>query len=520
MFSGLVTDYLQGQERLRPFYGNPPSMKGLKKAMEERSAFPTDRALLQRVFQDLYKGQASREQEKNISLLSSSKTFTVCTAHQPNIFTGYLYFVYKILHAVRLAAELKQQMPDHDFVPVYYMGSEDNDLDELGQVQVDGVKLRWNTKQQGAVGRMKVDKALLQLITQLEGQLGVQPYGRELISILRSSYSEGSSISASTFRLVNSLFARYGLLVLIAEDAELKRKMIPVFRDDLLEHKPRGFVENAGKALEQHYKMQVNPREINLFYLDDGSRDRIILSNGHYTTESGAWSKTSEEILQELEEHPERFSPNVVLRALFQETVMPNIAFIGGGAEVAYWMEMKSMFDHYGVPFPVLVLRNSFLISHEEVENKLSGFGFRVEDLFLGDFELMNRLVRQRSEQVLDVNTEEKAATALFDGFRLKAAAVDHTLVAHIDALHTRLQKQISEAGKKLLRAEKRKFEIQARQLQKIRAKLFPGGGLQERVENFMPFYAQYGEAFVQAVYDQSPALAGQFIVMTVSSEL
>ena len=195
---------------------------------------------------------------------------------------------------------------------------------------------------------------------------------------------------------------------------------------------------------------------------------------------------------------------------------MPNIAFVGGGAEVAYWMEMKSLFNHYGVPYPVLVLRNSFLISHVEVEEKLSGFGYRVEDLFMGEFELMNRLVKQRSEKVLDVQAEETAATALFDGFRLKAAAVDHTLVAHIDALHTRLQKQISEAGKKLLRAEKKKFEVQGRQLQKIREKLFPGGSLQERVENFMPYYAVHGAAFIQAVYEQSPALAGEFIIIRV----
>ena len=184
-FSGLVIDYLNAAPALQSMYHAEPNMNGLREAIAQRRSHTVNRPLLHEVLEDLYKKQASQKQKENIQSLLADTTFTICTAHQPNIFSGYLYFVYKILQVIRIAETMKTQMPDLHFVPVYYIGSEDNDLEELGQVKVDGVKMVWQTKQEGAVGRMRVDKALLQLITQLEGQLGVHPHGAAMISMLR-----------------------------------------------------------------------------------------------------------------------------------------------------------------------------------------------------------------------------------------------------------------------------------------------------------------------------------------------
>jgi bacillithiol biosynthesis cysteine-adding enzyme BshC len=491
-------------------------MDGIAKAIEAREAVPVDRPLLHKVFSSLYEAQATPAQQKNIEAILSPSTFTICTAHQPNIFSGYLYFVYKILHIIRIAEELNVKLPGYSFVPVYYMGSEDNDLEELGQVKVDGVKLIWNTKQKGAVGRMKVDEALLVLISQLEGQLGVRTYGKDVIAMLRNCYTKGITVAEATKNLVDALFSEYGLLVLNADNAELKALMKPVFRDDLVNHTPFSLVTSMGHQLEQQYKVQVNPREINLFYIDEGRRERIILQGDRYTTESRFIDLSQEEILQELDTHPERFSPNVVLRALYQETILPDIAFIGGGAEVAYWLELKPMFDHFNTPFPMLVLRNSFMFIEAEDEKKLHSFGLVPEDLFLGEYGVIDKYVKTQTSHVLEVDQEKAHASRLFNDFKLKAAAVDHTLVQHLDALHTRLQKQLDNAGKKLLRAEKKNFETGKNQILKIRNKLFPGGSLQERVENFMPFYADHGPAFISEVYRVSPTLEQQFIISTI----
>jgi bacillithiol biosynthesis cysteine-adding enzyme BshC len=511
LFSTLVLDYLRDAPEVKSLYQHRPDHEGLNRAMEERKKFPTDRKLLHHVFRESYADGASPQQKANITALLSPDTFTICTAHQPNIFTGYLYFVYKIIHAIKLSDELNVMHPGARFVPVYYMGSEDNDLEELGQIKLGGIKLEWKTKQTGAVGRMKVDKDFLRLISDIEGQLGVQPFGKELISIIRDSYKEGESIAVATFRLVNHLFASYGLLVLQADHAGLKKLMQPVFDDDLFLHKPYELVTKTGALLHHHYKVQVNPREINLFYLVDDIRERITGNAANFNVEPLKLQFTKEQLKEELQHNPGRFSPNVVLRGLYQETILPNIAFIGGGSEIAYWLELRALFDHYAVPFPVLVLRNSFLLASGEQEMKLLPMGLQLEDLFTPEDQVLNDYVQRNSLNTVDVAEDKVAAAEFFDKLKAKAAGVDITLVQHIEALHTKLQKKLDGVGKKMLRAEKRKFETEKNQLHKIRQSLFPGNSLQERVDNFMPWYARQGREFIEDLYRLSPALKNEF---------
>ncbi len=519
MFSGLVLDYLSRQPQLDSLYSHPVSMNGVAQAMQVRSAFPTNRVLLHQLLTEAYAGKASPAQQQHIDALLSHNTFTICTAHQCNLFTGYLYFIYKILHVIRLAHTFKNEFPEQQFVPVYYMGSEDNDLAELGQFQVDGVAYSWQTRQTGAVGRMKVDKPLLQLIAQLEGQLGVHPYGASVTSLLRACYQEGVTIASATFELVNRLFQDHGLLVIMADDARWKAAFQPIMMNDLFQHDPERLVSETGSMLEKGYKVQVNPREINLFYMSGGIRERIIRDKHTWKVDNTDITFDKETLMQELNDHPERFSPNVVLRALYQETILPNIAFVGGGAELAYWLELRSMFTHFQVPYPMLILRNSFLIYTAAQEKKLQSFQLSVEDLFLSEYDLMNRYVALHSTNDVSVTHQQTQVEELFRGFKDKAGAIDPTLVQHLQAMEARLQKQINEAGKKLLRAEKRRFEVQKAQLLKLREQLFPKNKLQERYDNFLPYYAQYGPAFLEALWKHSPGLDQAFILLSLNAQ-
>src|SRR5690349_8055173 len=174
-FSKLVIDYLDDAPQLHQFYNLPPTIEGLQQSIRQRKNFK-HRKVLVKTLQKQYEGLNLHEKvNTNLQLLLHENTFTVTTAHQPNIFTGPLYVVYKIFHVIKLAEELKQQFPQNNFVPVYFMGSEDADLDELNNITISQRKYVWQTKQTGAVGRMKVDKALLQLINEIEGQISVQP---------------------------------------------------------------------------------------------------------------------------------------------------------------------------------------------------------------------------------------------------------------------------------------------------------------------------------------------------------
>ena len=514
-FTKIVLDYIDQAEPLKPFFSFPPSLQGIQKAIEARKKISTDRKVLVKELKKQYSGGTAAEVQKNIDALLSENTFTVATAHQNNIFTGPLFFIYKILHIIKLSDHLNSSLSKYKFVPVFYIGSEDADLEELNHIYFGGEKLVWNTKQTGAVGRMKVDKELIKLIELISGQLTVLPYGNELISVIKDCYREDVIIQDATFKLLNALFSDYGLIVLLPDNPALKKQMIKIFEDDLLHQTASVIVEKTSEQLGELYKVQAHPREINLFYLKDGLRERIVKQGTSYKVQGTSIEYSESEILNELNDHPERFSPNVILRGLYQEKILPNIAFIGGGGELSYWLELKTLFENYKVSFPVLVLRNSFLIIEKKMLEKISRLGFTAEDFFLSEQELMNRLVARESKNEIKLNRNFTETEQLYESLKKQAAAVDSTLAQHVDALKTQTLYRLQELEKKMLRAEKRKFADQQRQIHSIREKLFPQNGLQERYENLMYFYSKWGKEFIQQIYQHSLSLEQEFVVIS-----
>jgi len=516
-FTRVILDYLDHAERLRPFYDHVPSLQGIQKAIAERQKFLTNREVLVDQLNKQYAGVKRDDAvKKNIESLLSKDTFTITTAHQPNIFTGPLYFIYKILHAIKLSEYCKASLPQYNFVPVFYMGSEDADLDELGHFYLNGEKIVWNTKQTGAVGRMKVDKEFLGLISQLEGQLSVLRHGSEILSIIKDCYKEGALIQDATFQLVNLLFGEYGLIVLIPDNANLKKQAEKIFENDLLNETPSVIVEQTAKRLlAADYKIQANPREINLFYLKDGMRERIVRIKDKFVTSDSRFTFDEKEILNELKDHPERFSPNVILRGIYQEIVLPNLVYIGGGGEIAYWLQLKDLFEFYKIPYPVLLLRNSFLVVEKKWQEKVSKLGFTIEDFFLSEQELMNRLVARETKNEIKLNGNFTEADKLYESLKKQAVAVDATLGKHVEALRTQSIYRLQELEKKMLRAEKRKFTDQHRQVSTVKKNLFPKGRLQERIDNFIYYYAKWGKDFIQRLHQHSLSLEGEFVILS-----
>ena len=212
-FSKIVIDYLQTHPQLQKFYAHFPNVEGIKLAIADKQKQVVDRKALVSVLSRQYKTVApSTAVQNNIDALLSNKTFTVTTAHQPNLFTGPLYFIYKILHTIKLAEQLSKTITECQFVPVFYMGSEDADIDELNHFTVEGKKYEWSTKQKGAVGRMIIDDAIIGLIDELHNQLSVHEFGNEWIDLLKQCYRIGSTIQQATFEMVNQLFGKWGLM--------------------------------------------------------------------------------------------------------------------------------------------------------------------------------------------------------------------------------------------------------------------------------------------------------------------
>ncbi|MDP4283715.1 MAG: bacillithiol biosynthesis cysteine-adding enzyme BshC [Bacteroidota bacterium] len=517
-FSKIVLDYINESEDLRDFYEHSVNIKGIKDAIAQRENFNTNRQLLIAEFGKQYQDINECEKVKaNIDSLLSEKTFTICTAHQPNIFTGHLYFIYKILHTIKLADTLKKQLPEYDFVPVFFMGSEDADLEELNHVVIGGEKYIWETQQKGAVGRMIVDEHLIGLVEKISGRLAVEKYGNEIIELLKTCFTKNRTIQEATFLLIHYLFKEYGLLVFLPDNPAFKKEMIAVFEEDIFNHTSSKIVNHTSEKLAEKYKAQAYPREINLFYLKDNLRNRIVPVDDHFVIHDTDIVFSKEAMKEELKLHPERFSPNVILRGLFQEVILPDVAWIGGGGELAYWLQLKDLFKNYKVPYPVLIVRNSFLIIEEKYQQLLAKLDINAMDLFKGSEVLLNEMVNKESKYQLNLENEKLQFRDIYTHIKSLVKQIDSTLEQHAEALQTKQLHLLTNLEKKMLRAEKRKFVTQKNQLAKIFAALFPDDGLQERTENFMLLYSKWGNDFFKVLYDASLKMEQKFCIVSPS---
>ena len=514
-FSEIVIDYISNDPLLKPFYPHSADIGGIENAIKCRKKFSTDRKLLVRHLNEQYKDlNINSKVAANIESLGSGNTFTICTAHQPNIFTGHLYFIYKIIHAVKLADYLNEKFHEQKFVPVFYVGSEDADLEELGEVFIGGKKYQWNTDQKGAVGRMKVDKALLNIIDAISHQVEVLPFGKEIMDKVRSAYVQNELIERATLKFVNDLFGEYGLVILLPDNANLKKSFEPVLKSEIDLKISSKKVTETIKRFPEKYKIQTAGREINLFYLLDNSRERIEAEGDDFVIANSNIHFSKDEMDAELKTHPERFSPNVVLRPVFQEWILPNVAFIGGGGELAYWLELKDVFEEANVPMPVLVLRNSYMFLKKKHIERLEKMNFQAMDLFCSKQDLVNKLVLQLSENQLHLDDEIEDLRSLYKKIEEKSAAIDSTLINHTRALLKKSEEKIFNLQKKMMKHERRKHNNQINQLTDLQNEVFPNGILQERIDNLIPFYAHYGGDFIKAVYENALALKSEFMIL------
>ncbi len=515
-FSPIVLNYIDTTENLIDFYAFKPNYTGIEKAINVRENYPVNRKLLVgeliKQYQNLPTEQAVLT---NIEALLDTNTFTICTAHQPNIFTGHLYFVYKILHAIELSSQLNKLYTSKKFIPVYYMGSEDADLEELGEVHVKGKKYQWQTAQKGAVGKMVIDHNFIEIIDGIAGQLTVEKFGDDIIKKIKNCYQKGISIEEATYKFVHSLFGHSGLVILLPNNANLKNQFSPIVSKELLEQFSEKAVTPTVTQLSKHYSVQAAGRNINLFYLKDNIRERIEADADGYKVINTNIFFSKKEIINELKEHPEYFSANVILRPLYQETILPNVAFIGGGGELAYWLELKNVFEKAKVFFPVLVLRNSFTIINKSVADTKKKLNITNKEIFLTTQQIINKIVLENTNLQLDVQDEKEEFKNLYEKLKHKATAIDSSLNCHVHALRTQHLNKLEILEKKMLKAEKKKYDAQQRQILKIKSALFPTGNLQERTNNILEYIAAYGIDFINTLQQHSDGVEQQFTILT-----
>lgn len=504
-FSPLFLDYLHEKDHIQSFYHLFPSLANFKKLIEKRSFDKQHRVVLGQTLQLQYQGfELTELTRSNLESLQQANTFTVTTGHQLNLFTGPLYFIYKIVSTINLAEQLSQAYPDYHFVPVYWMASEDHDFAEIDHFHFSGNDYSWKTAQTGAVGEFVLDKGMKDLLK----EVAFVP------EFFKKAYLEHKTLADAVRYYVNHLFGDKGLVIVDGHSSALKALFTPVIKDDLQLHSAHQLVKSTTDKLEElGYKSQIYPREINFFYLDRGVRERIEKIGDEYSVLGTNQSFGKEEIVKLIEESPEKFSPNVVMRPLYQEYILPNIAYLGGPAEVAYWLQLKPMFDHYQVDFPAVMPRNFVMILDVYAQRKMKSLGLQDHEIFTDYDQWKKNYVIAHAGQDIVLHKEKNELSRIFEDIETKAKASDPTLRPSAIAAHKRAAKILDQMAEKLRKAEERKLSTALNRMQDLKKALFPAGSPQERKNNFLEFYLA-DRQFIEKLYTHLDPLEFDFIIL------
>ena len=497
--SKIILDYIDQKGSIQSYFTNFPNLEGFEKQIKEKekSFNQKNRIILSQTIDSQYKGLNISEKTKgNITLLKEPNTYTVTTGHQLNLFTGPLYFLYKIFSTINLAEELAEKFPDKNIIPIFWMATEDHDFEEINFFNFQNKKIKWEHKDGGAVGRFKTN-GLEGVFEEFSTSLGSSKNADKLKNLFSKGYLENESLADATRYIANEMFKEYGLVIIDGDNKDLKKLFIPNIKDELEHQTSFNAVSKTISSLEKNYKIQVKPREINLFYLGDSSRERILFENNVYKIKNTNKTFSKESILKEVTENPLAFSPNVIMRPLYQESILPNICYVGGGGELAYWLELKEYFKKSEVSFPVLLLRNAVQIISKKQQNKLNKLEISHEELFLNSHILLSKKVIENSKIELDFKLKIAFLKNQFIELRQIAEKTDFSFTGAVNAQERKQIKGLESLQKKLLNAEKKRQKNLVNRVTELQNQLVPNENLEERQRNFSEYYLEYGGTFL-----------------------
>ena len=492
-FSKIIQMYTE-EKVSEKFYNRYPNINQFEDQIKEKQSSNIDRNLLYEVIKNQnFKLQLSEKTIQNIDLLKSKKSFTITTGHQLCLFTGPLYFIYKIISAINLSKQLTQSFPENNFIPIFWMASEDHDFEEINHINLFGKKYHWKTKQSGIVGDFNTS-GIDDVIDEIEEDLAESKNLKKIIQTFRECYS-AKNLSESIRLLVNKLFGKYGIVVLDANDKKLKEKLIPIIKEDVVNQNLHSIISERTEELSDEFKSQAFVRNINFFNISEGKRERIT-------------KKVSED---EIKNNPEIFSPNVLIRPLYQELILPNIAYIGGGAEISYWMQLKTVFKYLSISFPILVLRNSVMWIEEKDFKKWTKLGLKMSDIFRSTDDLYKKFILDKSN--VNLYLEKKKIEDIYRDLQKKTS--DISLKQFIRSDEMKQIRSLEKLEKRLIKLEKENHEISINQINKIKNKLFPNNVLQERSDNMIAFYLNHGNRFIETLIKEINPLDTNFLILS-----
>ena len=519
--SKIVKNFLNNK-KLDRFYSYQNEIKNYEKLIHERLSFSDKkRSLLHEVVKDQYRNiKISSSVSESINNLQKPNTFTITTGHQLCLNTGPLYFIYKILQCIKITVELQKKYSDYIFVPVFWMATEDHDFDEISSFQTKNKRYEIQTDKKGSsTGKIK-PLNISQLVNEFESDFKNKPFKNEILSLFKYAYNSKTNLADSTRILVHSLFKDYGLICIDADNHRLKSSFKEILADELDNFSCHKQVLDTNKkindVLDKKVKVQVNPRKLNLFLFHNNKRFRLEFENNFYKVVGTDLTFTKEEIIKQLNNRAELFSPNVLMRPIYQEFILPNLAYVGGSAEISYWLQLKSLFDYHKISFPILVLRNSFLLLSSRDFDLVDKNKIIIDDLLLNKEVFINKTVQNNIENELSLDDQKNEIKEIFKSLMALTNKIDKNLDAFVKSSESKQLKIFDLIEKKIVKSQKRKMTEHVNSCSKIHEKVYPYGIFQERILNFSEYYSFTGKYLSKKIYDSITPFDNKLIVLEI----
>tara|TARA_B100000989_G_scaffold275771_1_gene235565 strand:- start:3895 stop:5502 length:1608 start_codon:yes stop_codon:yes gene_type:complete len=515
----IIGKFISGDKKVLRYIDSFYSTKNIAKHSENKikNYKVEQREILIKSIKNQYsKIHISKKTSNNISSLIKSNTFCITTGHQLNLFTGPLMVIFKIAQVISICKKLNSEIKNFNYVPILWIASEDHDFEEISQLNINQKNIKWEINSDNKpVGELEVNN-FGNLLSEYKDLIIDNNFKQKLEKIIDNSYEEGDKLSKSTIKFINSLFSEYGLIIVDANNKNLKNFFKTHLKNEIDNFSCREnttFQITKLKKDFESYKAQVNPSDINFFKLTSKGRKRIRYNNKTYNVDDeNLYSK--DEILNLIDKRPELFSPNAIMRPLYQETVLPNVCYVGGQNELKYWMQLKTYFDDNDVQFPILKLRNSAYIIDSKTSKKIknSGIDFKY---FLGDLDkLINYKIEMTSSFKINFDSLRSNLSLQFDQLRKVSSKTDKSFTGALNAQEKKQKKGIDDLEKRLNKAEKKNYKAEIESLKSIYNFLHPENIDQERYLNFGNFYSSKGPLFIEYIVEKISIMDDKILVI------
>ncbi len=470
----LKADYLSGHQALREFYEWPLQYSCIPDIIEDRKKFPMDRSLLATVIESQYSGFTAADKVRaNTRSLLSDNTFTVTTGHQLCLMGGPMFIIYKIITVINTCTFLKEKFPDFHFVPVLWMASEDHDFEEINHYCPSyDHKVAYPGKFEGAVGRHVIQ-------AEMKG-LCPEPFDQ--------TFQAGKLYSKAWMEFFHNIFGGDGLIILDPDNQVLKKSFLPAMEKEITERCTFQQVSASNEKMRKAgYKPGVKPREINLFAFAGKFRVRIekILDENSGTI--GSESGTNDSLIDFARKDPGSISPNVLMRPLYQEAILPNVMYTGGWAEIGYWLQLRESFRAFHISFPMILPRMSATCIRPEQEMEMEKFGLDWNDITTPISDLDRKIAGEfwDEDQFRDLTNQPAGKEKAVQEFLER---INPDLTGLASAKRLKNSRHRKDLIRRIIRSLKEKHPKKFNRARALREEIQPEGKVQERILNFTAF--------------------------------